>query len=91
MQPELCNASTQGIGHAGEYGKIGFSPCRAFVAHEVTQVCDVINNLEEDFTHECDCFVPGTTEVSRSGCRTSTCPCGEFLAHKVFDPCPVKA
>jgi hypothetical protein len=87
MKPELCNASPYGIGHAGEYGKIGFSPCRAYVAHESNKPCDVINNLQEDFTHECDCVVPGSTKVSRSGCTTTLCPCGEFLSHKVFDPC----
>jgi hypothetical protein len=90
MKPELCNASPYGIGHAGEYGKIGFSPCRAYVAHESNKLCDVINNLQEDFTQECNCVVPGSNEVSRSGCASTLCPCGEFLSHRVFDPCTAK-
>jgi hypothetical protein len=90
MKPELCNASPYGIGHAGEYGKIGFSPCKAYVAHESNKPCDVINNLKEDFTHECDCVVPGSEKVSRSGCMSTLCPCGEFLSHRVFDPCTAK-
>lgn len=87
MKPEECNASTQGLGHAGEYGKIGFSPCRAFVAHESNKPCDVINNLKEDFTHECDCAETGHKKNSRSGCVETICPCGEFLSHKVFNTC----
>lgn len=87
MDPKLCNASPYGVGHSGEYGKIGFSPCRAFVAHEANKPCDVINNPKEDFAHECNCVVPGSTKVSRSGCRTASCPCGEFVSHNVFEVC----
>lgn len=102
MKPDLCNASPQGIGHAGEYGKIGISPCRAYVAHESNKPCDLINNPEEDFTNECDCYgckctcggccshIPGSDNGVRSGCTTSLCPCGEFLSHKVFEPCTAK-
>ena len=46
MKPELCNASPQGIGHAGEYGKIGFSPCKAYVAHESNKPCDALINMK---------------------------------------------
>jgi hypothetical protein len=90
MDPQFCNATAKGIGHDGEYGKIGFSPCRAFVAHESNKPCDVINNPQEDFTHECDCFDAESNNSSRSGCETNSCPCGEFLSHKVFDPCTAK-
>ena len=99
MDPKLCNASPKGIAHAGEYGKIGISPCRAYVAHESNTPCDLINNPEEDFTHECDCnrcrctcggcclHREGSDKGAKGGCMTALCPCGEFLSHKVFDPC----
>lgn len=102
MKPELCNASPKGIGHAGEYGKIGISPCRAYVAHESNKPCDLINNLEENFTNECDCndckctcggccsHIPDSDNSVKSGCATALCPCGEFLSHKILEPCTAK-
>ena len=55
------------------------SPCLAVKAY-----------YKEDFPNECDCLVPGSNEVSRSGCMATLCPCGEFVSHKVFDPCTAK-
>lgn len=75
-----CNASPKGfvsdIGHAGEYGKIGFCRCNRFVSHEVNRPCSVINEDREYLPIPDDCQ-----------CMTTLCPCGEFLSHSVFDAC----
>lgn len=76
MDPKLCNASTQGIGHAGEYGKIGFCRCGRFVSHEANSLCSVINDTKEYLLKPDDCQ-----------CMATSCPCGEFLSHSVFDTC----
>jgi hypothetical protein len=78
MDPKLCNASTQGIGHAGEYGKVGFSPCGEYVSHEINNNCDPLP-VNDGLIDKNDC-----------NCKETLCPCGEFLSHKVIDPCPVK-
>jgi len=78
MDPKLCNASTQGIGHAGEYGKVGFSPCGEYVSHEINNNCDPLP-VNDGLIDKNDCH-----------CKETLCPCGEFLSHKVIDPCPVK-
>jgi hypothetical protein len=78
MDPKLCNASPQGIGHAGEYGKMGFSPCGGYVAHESDRPCDLSDMVFE--------VLPETICT----CMTTTCPCGEFLSHSVFEPCTAK-
>ena len=78
MKPELCNASPQGIGHAGEYGKIGFSPCGEYVSHESDKPCNPLP-VNEGLIDKDDCH-----------CKEALCPCGEFLSHKVSDPCTAK-
>ena len=78
MKPELCNASPQGIGHAGEYGKMGFSPCGEYVSHESNKPCDLSDIVLE--------VLPETICT----CRTDYCPCGEFLSHKVSEVCTAK-
>jgi hypothetical protein len=78
MKPELCNASTQGIGHAGEYGKVGFSPCGEYVSHEINRPCNPLPVNE------------GLIDKDNCHCKETVCPCGEFLSHKVSDPCTAK-
>ena len=78
MKPELCNASPQGVGHAGEYGKIGFSPCGEYVSHESDKPCNPLPVNE------------GLIDKDNCHCMEAFCPCGEFLSHKVSDPCTAK-
>ena len=78
MKPELCNASPQGVGHAGEYGKIGFSPCGEYVSHESDKPCNPLPINE------------GLIDKDNCHCKEAFCPCGEFLSHKVSDPCTAK-
>ena len=76
MDPKLCNASPQGIGHAGEYGKIGFCRCGRFVSHEVNKPCQIDTETKEYLPKPDDCQ-----------CKAVSCPCGEFISHSVFDSC----
>lgn len=78
MKPDLCNASPQGVGHAGEYGKIGFSPCGEYVSHESDKPCNPLPVNE------------GLIDKDNCHCMEAFCPCGEFLSHKVSDPCTAK-
>ena len=78
MKPDLCNASPQGVGHAGEYGKIGFSPCGEYVSHESDKPCNPLPVNE------------GLIDKDNCHCMEALCPCGEFLSHKVSDPCTAK-
>jgi|LakMenEpi03Aug12_release.lakeMendotaPanAssembly.Ray.scaffolds.fasta_scaffold60907_10 hypothetical protein len=78
MKPELCNASPKGIGHAGEYGKIGFSPCGEYVSHESDKPCNPLP-VNEGLINKDNCH-----------CKEALCPCGEFLSHRVIDPCTAK-
>ena len=78
MKPDLCNASPQGVGHAGEYGKIGFSPCGEYVSHESDKPCNPLP-VNEGLINKDNCH-----------CMEAFCPCGEFLSHKVSDPCTAK-
>ena len=78
MKPDLCNASPQGVGHAGEYGKIGFSPCGEYVSHESDKPCNPLPVNE------------GLIDKDNCHCKEAFCPCGEFLSHKVSDPCTAK-
>ena len=78
MKPNLCNASPKGIGHAGEYGKIGFSPCGEYVSHESDKPCNPLPVNE------------GLIDKDNCHCKEALCPCGEFLSHRVSDPCTAK-
>ena len=78
MKPDLCNASPKGVGHAGEYGKIGFSPCGEYVSHESDKPCNPLP-VNEGLINKDNCH-----------CMEAFCPCGEFLSHKVSDPCTAK-
>lgn len=78
MDPKLCNASPKGIGHAGEYGKIGFSPCGQYVAHESNKPCNPLPVNE------------GLIDLENCHCKADYCPCGEFVSHRVIDQCPAK-
>ena len=78
MKPDLCNASPKGVGHAGEYGKIGFSPCGEYVSHESDKPCNPLP-VNEGLINKDNCH-----------CKEALCPCGEFLSHKVSDPCTAK-
>lgn len=78
MKPDLCNASPKGVGHAGEYGKIGFSPCGEYVSHESDKPCNPLPVNE------------GLIDKDNCHCKEAFCPCGEFLSHKVSDPCTAK-
>lgn len=59
-----------------EYSTIGYSPCKRYVSHVSSQKCDVINvPVEIDLeAHECMC-------------GSGKCPCGDFISHKVDEPC----
>ena len=81
MKPNLCNASPQGIGHAGEYGKIGFCRCGRFVSHEADSPCKVLDTANEKD------YLPIPDDCQ---CNESNCPCWEFLSHSVFDSCTAK-
>jgi hypothetical protein len=81
MDSTTCNASPRGIGHDGEYGKIGFSPCGEYVSHETNKPCDVINGVPVN---------DGLIDKENCTCMTDLCPCGEFLSHKVSEPCTYK-
>lgn len=80
MDPKLCNASPQGIGHAGEYGKIGFCRCGRFISHESNSPCEVLDTANEKE------YLPKPDDCQ---CTPTNCPCGEFLSHSVFEPCSV--
>ena len=80
INPDDCTGSQQG-GHRGEYGKVGFSPCKAYVSHESNTPCNVIENITEDTPNNCSCIPP------KSPCRTEPCPCGSFVSHRVAQPC----
>ena len=77
---EYCLGTPNGD-HTHQYGKIGLSPCREFVAHQSDMVCDVINN---PITPE----IPLTLDDCM--CRAEACPCGKFISHRASDICPVK-
>lgn len=74
-----CSGTHKG-NHEGEYGVIGFSPCAEYVAHEINVVCDVIDN-------------PPTLNVDNTPCtcRSEVCPCGDFVSHKISEPCTGQA
>jgi hypothetical protein len=78
MDPSLCNASPQGIGHAGEYGKMGFCRCGRFISHESNKPCEVLDTANEKE------YLPKPDDCQ---CTPTNCPCGEFLSHSVFEPC----
>jgi hypothetical protein len=78
MDPKLCNASPEGIGHGGEYGKIGFCPCGEFVSHEVNKPCTLIETVDSNKVY---------TRPDTCQCKPTNCPCGEFLSHNVNEPC----
>ena len=78
MKPDLCNASPKGVGHAWEYGKIGFSPCGEYVSHDSDKPCNPLPVNE------------GLIDKDNCHCKEAFCPCGEFLSHKVSDPCTAK-
>lgn len=72
-----------GVGHrADEYGVIGFSPCGEYVAHESNKPCNVIENPPMKSSP------PGPKTCQ---CRTDSCLCGDFLSHKVYEPCTAKS
>lgn len=68
-------------GHAGEHGKIGFSPCGEYVSHESNTPCNVIENTDN----------PEINLEIKCTCRSETCPCGSFVSHKISEPCTVIA
>jgi hypothetical protein len=83
---KTCTGSDNGSGKTGhsahEYENIGFSPCAKYVAHRSDLKCDVINRKEPievlDVPHVCQC-------------NTGYCDCGDFLSHKISEPCTAKA
>lgn len=78
--PQTCTGTGR-IGHLPvEYGTIGISPCGEYVAHDKNIKCNVIETTELKESP------PGPKTCS---CRTDSCPCGDFISHKVYDPCPV--
>jgi hypothetical protein len=74
---DTCTGSGQ-IGHDGDWGLIGFSPCGEYVAHESNKPCDISGVLVEVLP-EANCT-----------CRTGYCPCGKFLSHKISEPCTAR-
>jgi len=79
VDPSLCNADRAGkLGHETEYGKIGFSPCGEYVAHEINSPCNVINGIPAN---------TGVIDTDECHCKTDVCPCGEFVSHKVSESC----
>lgn len=77
IDPKNCTSSPRG--HAGEYGKIGFSPCGEYVSHDSDKPCNVIENTDN----------PEISPEVRCTCRTEKCFCGSFVSHKVSEPCTV--
>lgn len=83
IDPNLCDAGRLGkLGHDSEYGKLGFSPCGEYVAHESDSPCTVIDGLTIN---------TGVIDLTDCHCRTESCPCGEFVSHKVSEPCTATA
>ena len=81
MNSNTCTGSGS-IGHKpSEYNVVGFSPCGEYVAHEGSKPCDVINMKTP----------PGpTNDPHICTCRTDSCPCGEFISHKIIEVCTAK-
>jgi hypothetical protein len=51
------------------------------VAHESSKPCDVIDMKT----------FPGPTDDPHiCTCRTDSCPCGEFISHKIIEVCTAK-
>ena len=82
INTESCTSGGNSTGgHEGWYDKIGFSPCGEYVSHESNKTCDVINgNPANDAKINTDPCM----------CMTVFCLCGEFLSHKVSEPCTAK-
>lgn len=81
MDRNTCTGSVSKGHKASEYNVVRFSPCNEYVAHESNKPCDVINwetipESNDDF-HICTC-------------RTDSCPCGEFISHKITEVCTAK-
>lgn len=81
MNSNTCTGSGS-MGHKPfEYNVVSWSPCGKYVAHESNKPCDVIN-MET---------LPGPTDDPHiCTCRTDSCPCGEFISHKITEVCTAK-
>jgi hypothetical protein len=76
--PDTCTGSGK-IGHEGEWGLIGFSPCGKYVAHQSDIPCNVteapkVRKRRFEPIHICQC-------------STTKCDCGSFLSHLISEPC----
>jgi len=79
---KICPTTGDGTsGHAGWYGKVGFSPCGEYVAHESNKPCNVIDGT---------IINENPIDKSPCECKTDYCSCGEFLSHKISEPCTAK-
>ena len=81
------------IGHLpSEYNSLGFSPCGKYVAHESNKTCDIIKwerimGLKDN---PYGCQMCGAVIKTPCTCRTSLCACGDFVSHKINEPCTAK-
>ena len=74
--------STGGTSHSDwEYIGVHFCPCGEFVAHMSNKHCEVIKTTE---------IKESSSEPKTCECRPDTCHCGDFLSHRVFEPCTAK-
>jgi hypothetical protein len=81
INPKTCTGSGR-VGHYdNEYTEIGFCPCGEFVAHSSDRLCNVIETTD---------IKESSPEPKTCQCRTDSCPCGDMLSHKVFEPCTAK-
>jgi hypothetical protein len=81
VTPSNCTGSDK-IGHDGEWGLIGFSPCGKYVAHQSDTPCDVINTVKIKKSNP--------KEVHYCQCTTGSCFCGSFLSHLISEPCTAR-
>jgi|MesohylFT_1024984.scaffolds.fasta_scaffold00399_1 hypothetical protein len=93
--PKTCSGTPLG-GHVGQYGELGFSPCVGYIAHQNNILCEIITETDEMvsvlFLNKVwNQAIPDYIEDhDPCQCATTSCPCGEFIAHKVSEPCTAK-
>jgi hypothetical protein len=92
MNGNNCTGSGN-IGHKPfEYNALGFSPCGKYVAHASNKTCDISNwerimGLKDNPD---GCQMCGAVIKTPCTCRTGSCACGDFISHKINEPCTAK-
>jgi len=79
-ESKYCSSAGGGV-HDGWYGRLGFSPCGKYVAHESNTPCDVINSTE---------VIEVSSDPHNCQCNTALCYCGDFVSHMISEPCTAR-